>query len=437
MNDIDYAVEEQACGVAVQRDLRWNWAAFVLEIAFFFLGISIASPSIIMPLYVRHMTDSPLLIGLISTIAGSGWFLPQLLMANYTTRLPRKKPIAVDFGFFAERLPFLVMAVSAFVFGARSPTLALMLFFASLTWHTVGAGIIAVPWQDMMAKIIPVQYRGRMLGLANSAGTAAALAGTSLIASLLERYLFPTGFAICFGIAFVSILISWVFASVSREPPLHSRRAPLSNTDFWRGLPAVLHRDSNFRNYLLVRMLTMLGRMGVGFLAVYAVDRWLLSDSQAGLYATTMLIGQTAANVVFGPLADRHGHKLILEIALVLAGLGMVTAILAPSPAWLYLVFATIGAITASDIVSMIGIVMEFSGPEDRPTYLGLANTIPGLVAAASPMIGGWVASRTSYTTTFFAGAVCSAAALAVMRWVVREPRHVTSQAQPAPDAQV
>jgi len=431
VDDMDYTAEGRTYQAEVRRHFRWNFAVNVLDGAFFWFGINFAAPSTILPLYVRHLTDSRLLIGLIATIAGAGWYLPQLLTANYVERLPRKKPLVVNVGFFTERLAFLSMAASAFLFAANSPALALALFFVTLTWHTVGAGIIAVAWQEMVAKVIPVNYRGRVLGIANFGGTATGILGAALAAFILHRYPFPTNFALCFALAFVFILFSWVFLALTREPPLHSRKPAVSLGEYLRRLPIVLRRDSNFATYLLVRIITVLGRMGIGFLTVYAAERWQLTDSQAGFYTTLILIGQAAANLIFGPLADRRGHKLGLEISLALSALCMLAAVLAPSPTWMYVVFAAVGALTATDIVSMLGIVMEFTSPDDRPTYMGLASTVPGLFAVIAPMIGGWIASRTSYRMTFLSAMVLSLAAWAILHWLVREPRKNASQERP------
>ena len=423
MKSIDHSTEERQFHTKVQQDFRWNFTANALDSALFWLGLSFAAPATIMPLYVRHLTDSQLLLGLIGTIGGAGWYLPQLLTANYIERLPRKKPVVVNIGFFSERLPILVMSASTFLFAATSPSLALRLFFLAWTWHTVGAGMIAVAWQEMFARVIPVHYRGRLLGIANFAGTASGIVGAALSAALLERYAYPLNFALCFALAFAFMLLGWFSMALTREPPLHSAKPPTSLSDYWRRLPIVLRKDSNFGAYVLARILTVLARMGTGFLTVYSAERWHLSDSQAGLYTTVMVLGQAVGNLSLGPLADRRGHKLVLEISLALSALGMLAAVLAPSPVWMNVVFAAVGAMTAADIISMIGIVMEFAEPEDRPTYLGLANTIPGLFAAVAPLIGASIAARTNYRAMFFMATMLSLIAWGTMHSRVVEPR--------------
>ncbi len=429
MATIDYEAESRHCQAEVARHFRWNFGVNVLDGAFYWFGINFAAPSTIVALYARHLTQNAMLIGLIATIAGSGFSLPQLFTANYIRRMPVKKDAPVKIGLFSERLPFFVLAASAFLLPIRAPQTALIVLFLALTWNHFGAGLVAVGWQEMIAKVIPVQYRGRLLGIANFVGTATGVLGAAAAAGVLYRYPFPTGFAICFLIAGVFAMLSWISLALTREPPLHSQSPETSFRDFARRLPSVLRHDRNFALFIAARIANAFGRMGIGFLTVYAVERWFLSDAQAGLYTAAMLIGQAIANLILGTLADRRGHKLVLEISVALGVLAMISAVVAPSPSWMYAAFAAIGAVTASDILSGISIAMEFSSAEDRPTYIGMASTIPGLFSAIAPLIGGAIASLAGYQTTFLVSAVCGLASLIILRLLVREPRLVDVQA--------
>ena len=408
----------------IQKHFRWNFAVSAAEGGLFFLGLSFGTPVTIMPLYVSHLTSNRVLIGLVAAISGAGWYLPQLFTANYVAGLPVKKRMVVNVGLFSERLPWLVMALSAFLLAARVLSTALFIFFVTLAWWTVGTGVIAVAWQEMLAKIIPVNYRGRLLGLANSIGTAAGVLGAGVAAGILARFPFPTNFGICFSVTFFFIMVSWAVLALTREPPLQSQSPAASLRDYARRLPGVLRRDRNFTSYLVNRIVAVFGKMGIGFVTVYAVQRWRLADSQAGLYTTMLLGGQAVTHIVGGAIADRMGHKVTLEASSCLTVVAMLLAVLAPGPAWMYLAFAALGAAAAIDMQSGVALPMEFAGPEERPTYLGLANTIPGLFALGAPILGGWIASWASYKSLFSVAAVASTVAWAVLHFAVREPRH-------------
>jgi MFS family permease len=164
--------------------------------------------------------------------------------------------------------------------------------------------------------------------------------------------------------------------------------------------------------------------MAIGFLTVYAVQRWNLTDGQAAVFTISMLIGQAVSNLVFGWLADRKGHKVVLELSALCGALAVGIASIAPSSTWFYLVFVLAGASAAGFMLSGIMIVFEFCEPERRPTYIGMNNTVMGVVAAVTPLLGGWLVITIGYQSMFLISFLIGLAGLALLRWMVREPRN-------------
>jgi MFS family permease len=416
------ARSEAEIAAEVARHYRWNFVVNLLDGVFFWFGLSFASSTTILPLFISKLTTSTLPIGLVAVIAQSGWFLPQLLTANAVERLARKKPVIVNLGFFTERLPLLLFVPAALVAG-RSPLLAIALLLGGYAGHAVGAGVVATAWQDLIARCFPVDRRGRFFGLTAFLGAGTGALGAVFSAWLLQTFPFPTNFVYIFTIATAGMTLSWFFLALTREPVQAVSVPRQSNRQFLSGLPDLLRRDHNFRRFLLTRMLMALGGMGMGFVTVAAVHRWQVPDSTVGVYTAVLLIGQTFGNLAFGLLADRFGHKLCLEIGALAALLGFGLAWLAPAAEWYYAAFALLGIGAAAVFVSGILVVLEFCAPERRPTYVGIANTGVGLVGVVSPLVGAWLAS-VDYGWLFALSAGISLAALILMRWWVREPRH-------------
>jgi len=416
---------EAEIAAEVEQHYRWNFAVNLLDGLFFWFGISFASSTTILPLFISKLTTSTLPIGLVAVIAQSGWFLPQLLTANAVERLARKKPVVVNLGFFSERVPIWLLVVAALVAG-RSPLLAMVLLLGGYAAHAVGAGVIATSWQDLIARCFPVERRGGFFGLTAFLGAGTGALGAAFSAWLLRTFPFPTNFVYAFTIAAAGITLSWFFLALTREPVQAVSVPRQSNRQFLSGLPDLLRRDHNFRRFLLTRLLMALGGMGMGFVTVAAVHRWQVPDSTVGVYTAALLIGQTFGNLAFGFMADRFGHKLSLEIGALAAFLGFGLAWLAPAAEWYYAAFALLGISTAAVFVSGILVVLEFCEPPRRPTYVGIANTGVGLVGMVSPLLGAWLAS-VDYGWLFALSAGISFVALLLMRWWVREPRQAAA----------
>ncbi len=414
----------------IERNYRWNFTVNALDGATFWFGMSFISSTIILPLYVSHFTNNPLLIGLIPFIASAGYLIPQLFSANAVERAPRKKFFPVTLGFFLERLPIFLLAPASFILATGQPMLAVGIFFVLYAWHTFGAGVTIVGWQDMIAKLIPVGKRGRFFGITNFIGNGTGILGALAVPIVLAKFTFPLGYVISFAIAAALIFLSWVFLSLAREPAVYSSKPPVSQLDYMRSLPETLRRDRNFRIYLLSQIIFSLSGMAIGFLVVYTVRTWNLPDAQASGFMVAMQIGLTLANLFFGFLADRKGHKLSLEICMALSALSFILAIFAPSFWWFFPIFFLRGAVNAGTFISGISIVYEFTDAENRPTYIGLANTIPGIAGAIAPLIGGWLVGVMSYQAMFILSAVIGVMSWVLLRFAVHEPRNMQSSHQ-------
>ena len=421
------AVQEE-----IARNYRHNFLVNALDGASYWFGFSFIAPTIILPLYVSHFTHNPLVIGLIPFINTAGFLLPQLFTSNFVEQAPRKKFFPVNLGFFLERMPVFFLAPSAYFLAINQPLLALITFFLLYTWYCGGAGLIIVGWQDMIAKIFPVAKRGRFFGITNFIGNSSGILGALAVAFVLEKFAFPVGYVAAFTAAAILIFISWCFLSLTREPAVYSHKPAISQLEYLRSLPEIVRQDRNFLKYLAAQIVYSLSGMAAGFLIVYTARTWSLPDSQAGGFVIVMQVGLSVSNLFFGFLADHKGHKLSLEISLLLNVLSLGLAIFAPTPAWFYLVFFLRGAVMAGTLISGISIVYEFTGAETRPTYIGLANTIPGVVGSVAPLIGGLLATAVGYQWMFILAAAIGTISLGLLRFTVREPREMGASILPS-----
>ena len=405
-----------------KNNFRHNYIVNVMDGSLFWFGYSFIAPSVILPLYVSHFTSNKILIGLVAVISSMGYFFPQLFTSNWVEQIPIKKVLPVNLGFFTERVPVLLLPFSV-LFAIQSPRLALLSMLFFFAWHSFGAGLVAVAWNAMIAKVIPVDKRGVFMGITTFCGTAAGIAGASFAAYLLNRMSFPYGFLICFAVAAVLIFFSWFFLAQTREEPDIITKQPVSNRTYWNDLPEVLRKDKNLKRYLLAQLFIGLGGMSWGFLAVYAVDHWSLSDGKVGSFTIAMLIGQTIANIFLGLLGDKKGYKLVIILSLLFGCTALLIPLLNIKPDWMYLVFGLRGA-SLSGLFMAGMIVYEFSGPEKRPTYIGLNNTWLGILQLISPLLGGFLAQYYGYSSIFICSVIFTLVGLSILILGFQEPRN-------------
>jgi MFS family permease len=207
-----------------------------------------------------------------------------------------------------------------------------------------------------------------------------------------------------------------------REPIPLSAARPQSQREFWAGLPVLLRANRNFARFLAARLLLSLGGMGLGFVTASAVQIWHVGDQSVGFFTALQLLGQALGTLAYGFLADRHGHKVCLEVTAVSGALAFGIAWLATSGWIYYVVFFLLGLAAGGLLVSGILMALELAEPGRQPTYVGIANTGIGIVGMFSPLLGAGLAT-VGYPLLFLASTIAFCLALLAFRFGVEEPR--------------
>ena len=430
------------------RDTTWNFSVSLWDITFITLGISFISRETVVPVLVSQLTDSKLVIGLVPAMWSLGLYLPQLLTANWAESMPYKKPFVMVIGFFLERLPYLLIGLAVLFFAVERPTFALVAVLTGIGLAASGAGLGTPPWLDMIAKVIPVRRRGIWLGLGHGLGQLMGVIGAYFVGRILVSRAFPGNFSLLFFLAFGFVVVSWVGLALTREPVSEVTKKAVPLFRYLGRVSTVLKRDINYRRYLISKSLVNLGGMSAGFFAVYGTETFSLDGRGVGLLTAVLVGTQAILNPLCGLLADRVGHKSVLAGAAFFVVLAPLSALvigrgvaagptsgsvfspyaIGTVPIGLVITFVFLGTFLAADHTSSLPIILEFSAPEDRPTYIGLTNTLLAPILISAPILGGWLAGALGFYAMFSVALVVGAMAFLLMVFWVREPRRTTPQ---------
>ncbi len=416
----------------VERNFRWNFSVNLLDISFIMLGLSLISRETVIPLLVSKLTTSTVAIGLVPAVYSLGMYLPQLLGASFAEGMPRKKPFVSLVGGVGERLPYLLAGVAVLLLAESSPLAALVALVLAFGLSGASAGFATPAWFDMIAKVIPLRRRGLFTGLGHGLGALMGVAGAVVIAFVLERWTFPQNFALLFVLAFGAMTISWLGLVLNREPANPSVRPTVPLANYLRRLPGVLRADRNFARYIGAMMVVRGGTMAGSFFLVYGVQRFQLGGAEVGLLTGVLIGCQAIFNPLWGLLGDRRGHKLVLVGGALALALAALLVWFAPAWPWLVAAFVLLSAFLAADSASMLNIILEFCADEDRPTYIGLSNTLMAPATALAPLLGGWLAAQLGFPPMFALAALLAGLGAALLIALVHEPRHGRHVHEPA-----
>jgi hypothetical protein len=391
-----------------RRHLRRNWIAFFGDYVFFGIGLTFASTSTILPAFVAVLTSNKILIGAISAVWTGGWLLPQIFAAHWLSDKPRKWPI-MFWGELIGRPIFAVFVIWLLIAGPRYPTLTLVLFFVTITYFVITDAVVALSWFDMMGKALAPETRGRMIGIGQVVTGAAALGAGALIQFAFSPRgpAYPYNYALILGMASAAFTISQISCAFIVEPPEAVAEERPSIRDYLPHLAQLLRHDVSFGRVTLVRLLAGLGALSSTFYVLYATQVLNLPPASIGLFASAATVGTALAGIILGVVADRFGSHRVIQIVtwcqfavpalafLVHLGVfGSATGVLFP------LLYVLLGIFDGSGLLGFLNYVLEISPAGQRPTYMGLTNTLSGVLVLV-PLTGGWILEHASYPLLF------------------------------------
>jgi MFS family permease len=405
----------------VVKHFKRNYFANVMDAGFWFFGDSFVAAYTILPVFISTLTDSPILIGLIPALEGAGWFLPQLFLARYLEGRDRRLPVVLKLGVL-DRLPFLFLAIGTLFILKLDPKIAVVIFLIFYSIKVFSSGLVALPWQELIATVIPVSHRGRYWGSALILGKIFGMFGALVAGVMLAKIEYPRNYAYMFFIGFICAAISYVFLSLNIEPQIQ-RKNPEEQTNLWVKIRTILKNDKNFLAFLVNRGFVFLSFMGLGFVTVYGIQKFELPIAYSAIFSGVMLISEIFGYAVWGTIGDRDGYKRVIQFCNLFLIVGLFSLLFVNSVWRLFIVFAMISFAHSGEFIADQNIAMEFGEEIERPTYIGMSKTLTGPFLLMAPIIGGGLIKLWGYQSMFFTAMIFSTIAFVIIKFFVVEPR--------------
>ncbi|GAA5335528.1 MULTISPECIES: MFS transporter [Thermus] len=329
--------------------------------------------------YALALGAPPLALALLGALP----FLAQLTAPLAPFLRGSRKAWAVRLN-LASRLLFVPAILSPFLpEGLRVPGLLLFAAFSQLLAAPVG-----VLWLSWMADLVPPERRGRYFGFRNALLGLVGTLGNALGGLVADTLPPPTGYqaVLLLGVG-AGLLSVWVLR-LQTEPPKPSPPPP-------RAALRAAFQDRAYRRYLS-RVLLWYGAVMVGgpFVVPYFVQVGGLSMAAVGLW--TLL--SATSGLVFGPLwgrlADREGHGVVLfragMVGALMPALWLLGSPTFPWPIWLS---AVADALAWSGLSTAMANAALARAPEEvRGGYLALFWLALGLGGLGGSLLAGGIA---------------------------------------------
>ena len=108
-------------------------------------------------------------------------------------------------------------------------------------------------------------------------------------------------------------------------------------------------------------------------------------------------------------------------------------ALLATDGSWFFLIYVLFGLSNGAAWTSANAMLIDFGTEQQRPYYIGLANTMVAPATLLSPMIGGALADIFNWEVTFAFALAAGVLTIIVTYFFLREPKQHTHVIVPEP----
>ena len=382
-----------------------NLAALATDHTSFTASFTFFSPTTVLPTLFRQLTASAPVIGLSSTIFSAGMLLPQLAFARLVTGKPRTKPYMLTGASVRVLLPIIAVALWSGI--TRTPKVAIAFLLGCFTIFAIGDGLCSLSWLDIMARAIPPSRRGRFVTISHIASSLAGVGVGIVLSTILgsNRVGFPDNYALIFTLSAVAIVPSVIALLSVREPPPEQTASLETYQRRKRGL-RVLFSDRTLVRLVVSRVLINMVSLAVPFYVGHAQDVLRLPAGIIGGFVTAETMGGILAILLLGPLAERSGALIVVQVAgaAAIASPALALVLHLVGGGWLSraypLVYVAYGIVHSVWLLGFANYAIEIAPQDMRPAYIGLSNTVMGAMAVA-PTVGGWLLEASSYTVLF------------------------------------
>ncbi len=382
-----------------KREAKRSFALGVFNGVAFNFAERLIDPPLVLTWFVGQLTDSNLLIGLVSPLGQAGWYLPQIFVSPRIQRMERKMPL---YTLAAVIRVFAWLLLVAAVWMLDDPILLLSGFFVAYTVARVTSGLAGISFFDVVAKTIPAWRRGSLFAWRQFLGGLLGLGAGWIIKFVLNRpeLPFPRGHAVLFALYCAAMAPALLAFIAIHEPDGETLPDSMTLGEQLHRARRLLRKDVIYRRYMAARLSLGLAEIALPFYGIYAKKVLGAPDGMVGVYVGVRVGAQLLFNLPWGMISDQRGNRLVMRLlglgsglaALLAVGLVALVQIFQFRGNWLpYLalpLFFLNGAVWPARVLSGSNFLLELAPNAERSLYLGLSNSLMGIIVLISGLGG-------------------------------------------------
>ena len=183
-----------------------NYILMFMDTVLFTNAMAFLSINAVIPYFLNNLGASIFQISLASVLVSFCTFITQPFFSSLVLKLPYKLKTFVKI-LFLQRIIFLIFILFIPLISSRSSSLMIIMFLIFWGIFNFFVGSYSPFFNLIIAKLVPGNTRGRLLGFAGSFANFLAIGTPMLIGLLLKKVAYPYNYTIIFALGVIILLI--------------------------------------------------------------------------------------------------------------------------------------------------------------------------------------------------------------------------------------
>ncbi len=384
-------------------------------------GMAFHTTYAIIPLFLNQLGAPTAVVISVAGLFAILFAVPQFASAMFARNL-RNLKAAVIASHTLVMPPILMMAF-AFAFFAPTGPYAWLYYYVCFILYGLAIGFLLPIWAGFLHRATNRDSRGSFFGISFAFNSIGGFIGGFLVKILLASAIpFPQNFGIGFFILFISIaLATAVFIGYHVKEP-ENKTETKTVSQFIAETKTIFRTHNNFRRYLIARIFFTANFPVISMYAVFMQAKFGFEISTAGIFTILNVVALGLSSYLSGKIGDRFGHKIALIYSFSAYLLAIITALLAQSMIWVYVIFVFLGMGLGGFMPSSMNLVYEFAGDRDNKLYMAMIDTFLAPFVLIALILAGGLSGAIPTVWLFISAGIFILISIVLMVFTVKDP---------------
>lgn len=379
---------------------RRNYALFFMDTVLFTNAMTFLAVSTVIAYFLDTLGATAYEVGLVNALVGIGSMATQPLFAGWAMRA-RDKRRTFSFILLTQRAWIAVCILSLPWLVGAGHAVAIWAFVVMWGVFNLFTGSYSPFYMLLFAKMVGARHRGRLRGFSGAIANGLALLSTVAIGFILRYVSFPENYTIVFSCGSFLLLLDALNFLFMKEPP-DTAPAPVVNPwQYLRQIPVVLRENRIFARMVLSFTLLVGAQSSIVYITLDALHAYPSSAGDVAIFTGLTAAVNIAANLILGVAADRHGHRLILQIASLGTAAAGLLAVAIHSLTALFAAFALLTLGASAYNLSGTMLIIERSQRDTIAIWVSVNVMITLAVSSFFLVLAGYLAHWFGYAPIF------------------------------------